>query len=77
MAAWLFTRNDAFVSLAILTMALATFWLQSGWPDLILGALILLLNLTASKRVWGASEKEGLEAKYLDSGSAVDVPPTN
>ena len=76
-AAWLFTRNDAFVSAAILAMAAATFWLQSGWPDLILGALILLLNLTASKRVWDASEKEGLEARYSDPGSAPSAPPTS
>lgn len=77
MAAWLFTRNDAFVSAAILAMAVATFWLQSGWPDLILGALILLLNLSASKRVWDASEHEGLEAKYSAPNSEPDAPPTN
>lgn len=77
MAAWLFTRNDAFVSAAILAMAVATFWLQSGWPDLILGAVILLLNLTASKKVWDASEKEGLEAKYSVPGSEPDALPTS
>jgi Co/Zn/Cd efflux system component len=77
MAAWLFTRNDAFVSAAILAMAAATFWLQSGWPDLILGALILLLNLSASKRVWDASEKEGLEAKYSAPDSEPNGPPTS
>lgn len=77
MAAWLFTRNDAFVSAAILAMAVATFWLQSGWPDLILGALILLLNLSSSKRVWDASEHEGLEAKYSTPNSEPDAPPTN
>jgi Co/Zn/Cd efflux system component len=77
MASWLFTRNDAFVSAAILAMAVATFWLQSGWPDLILGALILLLNLSASKRVWDASEKEGLEAKYSTPNSEPNEPPTS
>jgi Co/Zn/Cd efflux system component len=76
-AAWLFTRNDAFVSAAILTMALVTFWVQSGWPDLVLGLGILLLNLDAAKKVWDASEHEGLEAKYSDPDSAPDAPPTN
>lgn len=76
-AAWLFTRNDAFVSAAILTMALITFWVQSGWPDLVLGLGILLLNLDAAKKVWDASEHEGLEAKYSDPDSAPDAPPTN
>lgn len=77
MAAWLFTRNDAFVSAAILAMAAVTFWVQSGWPDLILGIVILLLNLTASKKVWDASKKEGLEAKYSIPGSEPNATPTN
>ena len=76
MAAWLFTRNDAFVSAAILTMAVITFWVQTGWPDIILGIGILLLNLDAAKKVWDASEHEGLEAKYSDPGSAPSAPAT-
>lgn len=77
LAAWLFTRNDAFVSAAILAMAAVTFWVESGWPDLILGVGILVLNLDAAKRVWDASEKEGLEAKYLAPGSEPGETPTN
>lgn len=76
MAAWLFTRNDAFVSAAIFVMAAITLWLQSGWPDLLLGIGILLLNLDAAKRVWDASEKEGLESKYSTPGSEPSDTPT-
>ncbi len=76
LAAWLFTRNDAFVSGAILVMALITFWVQSGWPDIILGLVILALNLDAAKKVWDASEHEGLGARYSNPGNAPDAPTT-
>ncbi|RRD07317.1 cation transporter [Arachnia propionica] len=65
-AAWLAARNDVIVNLTIIVMAVVT-WrvVPNGWPDLILGLLILLLNLTAAKEVWEVAEEERLAARAL------------
>lgn len=62
-AAWLAARNDVIVNAAIIAMALLTMALRTGWPDLILGAIILILNLGAAKEVWEAATEEDLAAK--------------
>ena len=46
-------------------------WTGSGWPDLILGCLILLLALHAAFEVWEVSEEERLAAKAL-AGEQID-----
>lgn len=57
-AAWLAARNDVLVNLAILAMAALTLVIGTGWPDLILGVFVLLLNLGAAKEVWEAATEE-------------------
>lgn len=57
-AAWLAARNDVLVNLAILAMAALTLAIGTGWPDLILGVFVLLLNLGAAKEVWEAATEE-------------------
>ncbi|NKE10675.1 MULTISPECIES: cation transporter [Kocuria] len=70
-AAFLSARNDVVVNVAIIAMALITAWTASGWPDLILGCLIILLALHAAHEVWEVSEEERLSAKAL-AGEAID-----
>lgn len=70
-AAFLPARNDVLVNIAIIAMALITAWTASGWPDLILGCLIILLALHAAHEVWEISEEERLASKAL-AGEAVD-----
>lgn len=70
-AAFLSARNDVLVNIAIIVMALVTLWTASGWPDLILGCLIILLALHAAHEVWEVSEEERLGAKAL-AGEAID-----
>lgn len=70
-AAFLSARNDVLVNVAIILMGLVTVWLQSGWPDIVLGLVIIALNLTAAKEVWEASEEERLAAKAL-AGEKID-----
>lgn len=69
-AAFLSARNDVLVNVSILVMAGVTLWTDSGWPDLILGCLIILLALHAAHEVWEVSEEERLAAKAL-AGEAV------
>lgn len=64
-AAFLSARNDVLVNVSIIVMGVVTIWTDSGWPDLILGCLIILLALHAAYEVWEVSEEERLAAKAL------------
>lgn len=46
-------------------MGLITAATRTGWPDLVLGVVIIALNLTAAKEVWEVAEEENLAAKAL------------
>jgi Co/Zn/Cd efflux system component len=64
-AAYLSARNDVAVNLAILAMAVLTAWTRSGWPDIVLGVGIVLLNATAARQVWELAGEERLAARAL------------
>jgi Co/Zn/Cd efflux system component len=70
-AAFLSARNDVLVNVSIIVMAMATLWTESGWPDLILGCVIIALALRAAHEVWEVSEEERLAARAL-AGEAID-----
>jgi Co/Zn/Cd efflux system component len=70
-AAWLAARNDVVVNLAIIVMGVITAWTLSGWPDIVLGTGILVLNATAAREVWRLAESERLAARVL-AGEDVD-----
>jgi Co/Zn/Cd efflux system component len=70
-AAFLSARNDVLVNVAIIAMGVVTVWTRSGWPDLILGSLIILLAGQAAHEVWEVSEEERLAAKVL-AGEPID-----
>ncbi len=70
-AAFLSARNDVLVNGAIIAMAALTALTASGWPDLILGTIIILLALHAAYEVWEVSEEERLAAKAL-AGETID-----
>lgn len=57
-AAFLSARNDAAANLAILGAALVTLAWPSGWPDLIVGIGIALMNADAAREVWEAARDE-------------------
>lgn len=58
-------RNDVAINLAIIAMGLLTAWTSSGWPDLMLGLVIVALNVGAVKEVWNTAEEERLADKTL------------
>lgn len=70
-AAWLSARNDVLVNSSIIVMALITLRTDSGWPDLILGCIIIGLALHAAYEVWSVSEEERLAARAL-AGEDID-----
>ncbi|WP_438353900.1 cation transporter [Microbacterium sp. CJ88] len=57
-AAWLSARNDALANIAIIAVGLLTFWLATGWLDIIVGVGIGLLNADAARAVWRAARRE-------------------
>lgn len=70
-AAFLSARNDVLVNVSIIGMAVVTLRTDSGWPDLVLGCVIILLALHAAYEVWEVSEEERLAARAL-AGEAID-----
>ena len=70
-AAFLSARNDVLVNLSIIGMAVITLWTDTGWPDLILGCIIIALALHAAYEVWEVSEEERLAARAV-AGEAID-----
>lgn len=70
-AAFVSARNDVLVNVAVIVMAVLTLWTASGWPDLILGCLIILIALHAAWEVWEVSEEERLAARAL-AGEEID-----
>lgn len=57
-AAFLSARNDAFANIAIIIAGLVTLRWFSGWPDLIVGIGIAIMNADAAKSVWYAARSE-------------------
>lgn len=48
---WLCSRNDALGNLAVMLAALGVFGTGSGWPDLIVAALMALLSISAAVQI--------------------------
>jgi Co/Zn/Cd efflux system component len=61
-AAFLSSRNDVFANIAIIAAGAATLLLHSGWPDIVVGVGIGLLNLDAAREVWSTARGEHREA---------------
>ncbi len=66
-AAWLAARNDVVINVAIIAMGLVTIWIGTGWPDIVLGTLIIVLNGRAALEVWRLAGEESLAARALAS----------
>ena len=52
---WECSRNDIAGNVAVLAAAGAVWLFGSGWPDLVIGALLALLFLRSAARVFRAS----------------------
>lgn len=57
-AAFLSARNDALANIAIIAAGLITAYTRSGWPDLIVGLGIAVINADAAREVWNAAREE-------------------
>jgi Co/Zn/Cd efflux system component len=57
-AAFLSARNDVLANVAIIAAGLVTAYTLSGWPDLIVGLGIAVMNADAAREVWSAARVE-------------------
>lgn len=55
---WLCTRNDALGNIAVVLAAIGVFGTGSGWPDLIVAAIMATLALTAAYQVIKQARQE-------------------
>lgn len=58
LTAYYSARNDALANIAMIAAGLMTLYTVSHYPDLIVGVLIFLLNLDASKAIYEQIKKE-------------------
>lgn len=64
-AAFLAARNDVVINVLIIALGFVTALTRSGWPDIVLGLVIIGLNLFAAKEVWEVAHEEQLAARAL------------
>lgn len=64
-AAFLAARNDLIAGVVLIALAGATALTASGWADIVVGLLLVLLNGSAAKEVWEAATEEELAAQAL------------
>lgn len=66
--AWLAARNDALANVLIIVAGLLTFAWATAWFDIIVGAIIAAVNLSAAKEVWEESREEhdSVEEAFAD-----------
>lgn len=57
-AAFLSARNDVLANIAIIGAGLVTVFVQSAWPDLIVGLGIALMNARAAKEIYATAREE-------------------
>jgi Co/Zn/Cd efflux system component len=57
-AAFLSARNDALSNVAIIAAGFVTAYMDSAWPDLVVGLGIAALNFDAAREVWLAARTE-------------------
>jgi Co/Zn/Cd efflux system component len=57
-AIWLSTRNDAILNVLTVVAAVCIVFTRTGWPDIIAGAIIAIVNLLGSIEVISAATRE-------------------
>ena len=70
---WLCSRNDAIANIAVMLAALGVFALGSGWPDIIVAAVIASLSLTSAWQVCAQAQAELRHQRAAENAKAIAV----
>jgi Co/Zn/Cd efflux system component len=65
---WLCSRNDAIGNVAVILAALGVFGTGTGWPDILVAAIMGILGLTAARSVISQARRELKAAKSSAPG---------
>jgi Co/Zn/Cd efflux system component len=74
-SAWICTRNDVLGNLAVLLAALGVFGTGTGWPDLIVAAVMATLALQGASTVLRQSMNELRQQQVTQAARLTDVKP--
>jgi Co/Zn/Cd efflux system component len=66
-AAFLSARNDVLANVAVILVGFITAYVQSIWPDLIIGLGIAAINAGATREVWRIANDERLAADSAEA----------
>lgn len=67
---WLCSRNDAIANVAVVLAALGVFGTGTGWPDIVVAAVMAMLSLSAAVRIIRAA---GAELRTIPAADAAPV----
>ena len=70
---WLCSRNDAIANIAVMLAALGVFALGSGWPDIVVAAVIASLSLTSAWQVCVQAQGELRHQRAAENAKAIAV----
>ena len=61
-ASWIFSANDVIANLGVIFAGVLVFWLDSRWPDLIIGVIVSCVVLRGAKMILKDAKNERLRA---------------
>jgi len=50
-ASWIFSKNDVLANLGVITAGILVWWLDSRWPDIIIGSIVAIIILMGAKSI--------------------------
>jgi Co/Zn/Cd efflux system component len=50
-ASWIFSANDVIANLGVIFAGVLVFWLDSRWPDLVIGVIVSCVVLRGAKMI--------------------------
>merc|ERR1712000_478362 len=50
-ASWIFSANDVIANLGVISAGVLVFWLDSRWPDLVIGVIVSCVVLRGAKMI--------------------------
>ena len=57
-ASWIFSANDVIANLGVIFAGVMVFWLDSRWPDLVIGVIVSCVVLRAAKMILKDAKNE-------------------
>ena len=57
-ASWIFSANDVIANLGVISAGVLVFWLDSRWPDLVIGVIVSCVVLRGAKMILEDAKNE-------------------